>query len=132
MLLEPKQLQMDTQGNIAFQGTIETLGAPNSSALFVRLADGIVEVIARAGQSFEVAHGIFKTVKFINLANTSNARFLSDDGRLAFQLEFTDRTAGAFVAILPEPDAGLLALAGLVAALVARVPREHEQAGRDG
>ncbi len=122
--------QIDSNGEIAFYGGISTPGVPGAEAIFVRRSDGTFVVIAQGGQPFEVSPGVFKTVENVHLPNSPSARFLSDDGRLTFSLDFTDRTSGVFLAILPEPCVGVLGLCTLGVASAARITRARRRLHR--
>jgi hypothetical protein len=99
----------NARGDVAVWGAIEGADIPRDSAVYARLPDETFEVVAREQQSFEVRPGVFKTIRSVNLSNSSWRNALADDGRLGFHLEFTDRTAALFVAHLAEPgDRGLL------------------------
>jgi hypothetical protein len=105
-------LTMNGAGQVAFLSNITgpgvSVGAGNGSVLWATDLDGSLLPIVRSGTSFTDGLGNIHTIASINLAaSTGNqdgrASSFSDDGQLAFNLQFTDGTAGHFVASVPEP-----------------------------
>lgn len=95
----------------------------NNLGLFATDLDGILQLIARTGDLFDVNDDPliddFRTISFIDLVTGSGGEDgrptpFNDAGQLAFSLNFTDGSGGIFVAGAPEPaSVFLLGLGGL-------------------
>ena len=111
--------QMNASGQVAFTSNLTgvgvSVGLGNGSALWVSDLDGTLHKIARTSDLFEVAPGDVRTITGIGGISTSGGQDgrqinLSDNGDLAFQLDFNDGSSGVFVVTVPEPAIGAFAL----------------------
>jgi len=105
-----------------------SVGAGNGLALWVSDVDGTLIKIARTSDTFEVAPGDVRTITGIGGLGTSGGQDgrpinLSDNGDLAFQLDFSDGSSGLFVSHVPEPAS--MALSAIAVASLARRRRRH-------
>jgi hypothetical protein len=111
---------LNASGQIAFTASLTgsgvSVGLGNGSTIYGwdRLLG--LTLLARTGDEFEVAPGDMRVVTAIGgLANSGGhdgrARSLNDAGVVAFELEFSDGTAGIFTATVPASGV-LPALAG--------------------
>jgi hypothetical protein len=79
-------------------------------------------MIVREGDLFDVGGGDLRTIadggiRFSTpVSGDDPVQALTDDGRVAFALRFTDGTSGAFLAAVPEPASAWLALLGTATA----------------
>jgi len=125
--------QMDAAGDVVFWGELSDPTTSGAHAVFVRRADGSFDVVAREGQRLEVAPGDVRTIASLMppplcLPEDCRDRVLSDDRRLVLALGFDDATSGVFLVSVPEPSAGVVALAVLaLAAGAPRKPRDPER-----
>ncbi len=114
-------------GQIAFQAILNgngIFGGPggNNSAIFAYDPSGGTCLVARTSDLFEVAPGDLRQISAIGGIVTSGGqdgrlRNLSDNGKLAFQLDFTDGSSGVFLVTIPAPAAlPLLGALGVVGA----------------
>ena len=79
---------------------------------------GVLQLIVKAGDELEVAPGVFRTVEFLNIGETSpdaegTPTGFNALGQLAFQATFTDGSTGIFVTdrvAIPEPSSVMLLL----------------------
>jgi hypothetical protein len=117
---------MNAAGQVAWLSQLTGTGVTtsNNSALYATDPQGVLYLIARTGNTFEVAPGDVRTVKkiaFISNGGSSGEdgrpTVFNDSGMLLYQLDFTDLSSSLVVTQIPSPSGtGLLALAGLVAA----------------
>ena len=108
------------------------VGLTNYRGLWATDLSGVIHLIARAGDSFEVAPGDVRTISTLSMVNGSGngdgrASGFNDRGQLAFELGFSDGSHGAFVsnlvASVPEPCSNLLIAIGFVGLAVVRIRR---------
>ena len=96
-------------GQMAFRAEISEPGANPNMALFLTEADGSLRLLARAGAAFDVA-GDGSDVRTVHEITTGG---LSENGVVAFRLDFENGTSGIFTASLaagPPGSAGGLML----------------------
>ena len=90
----------------------------NNTGLWAEDPDGVLSLVVREGDPFEVAPGNVRTIQSIVFEDVNEAPdypgcTYTDAYTLAFALRFTDGTTGAFTATLvPEPGAMTVALLG--------------------
>ncbi|HUN81331.1 MAG TPA: choice-of-anchor tandem repeat NxxGxxAF-containing protein [Phycisphaerae bacterium] len=116
-------ITMNALGQVAFLSNISgpgvSVGLGNGSVLWATELDGTMDPVVRSGTQFTDGLGNTHTIASINLAlNSGNedgrASSFNDAGFLAFNLQFTDGTAGDFVTQIPEPAAiGFVLISGL-------------------
>lgn len=111
------QLQptMNPNGQVAFQVGLTGVGvtAANNRGIWATDSGGILQLIARTGDLFQVAPGDLRAIASLGdlvpgggehgRGSCFNAR-----GELIFRATFTDGTSGVFIASLPEPASLLL------------------------
>lgn len=101
-------------GQIAFHGflTGPGLDGTNNQGIWATDPDGVVTLIARFGDLFDVNNDPliddFKTISALSLFNisgeeTGRPSSFNNIGQLTFRLGFTDGSEGIFVATIPEP-----------------------------
>jgi hypothetical protein len=112
-------IAFNNAGQLAFWAQLEGPGVDqtNNDGLWATDPTGRLLLVAREGDEVELAPGIVRTIQLVAAvyplsAGTEDGGLLSfdDAGRLAYTVQFTDGTYGAFVATIPEPAAGLLLL----------------------
>ena len=106
---------LNAAGQVAFLAELAGTGVTtaNNSALFATDLPGSLRLIARDGSPLEVAPGISKIVREIEIFDRTNNEdgrqsSFNDAGQLAFRATFTDFTEGIFVSnavAVPEPSA---------------------------
>src|SRR5262249_37763669 len=110
--LSPSNIQLNDLGQIAFSTSLTGAGVSgglgNGSALFAADTDGVLQLVARTSNSFEVAPGDIRTITGIGGLATSGGQDghlvnLNDQGQLVFELDFSDGSSGVFTAAIPEP-----------------------------
>jgi hypothetical protein len=113
-------ITMNGAGQVAFLSNITgpgvSVGLGNGSLLWATKPDGTLIPIVRSGTPFTDGLGNTHTIASINLALTTGnqdgrASSFNDAGYLAFNLRFTDGTAGNFVTQVPEPSAAFAMVA---------------------
>jgi hypothetical protein len=115
-------------GQVAFSALLNGNGVfggagGNNSALFGWDPAGGLCLLARTGDFFEVAPGDFRTIASLGSLVSSGGQdgrtqSLSSNGKIAFQLSFSDGSGGVFLATIPS--AGSLPLLGMAGLLAAR------------
>jgi len=118
---------LNDRGQLAFLGRLRgtSITGANDAGIWATDVDGSLHLIAREGDTIEIAPGDMRTISFIATREPSGgqdgfARFLNDQGEIAFQANFTDGTSGIVVARIPEPATAVLLLSGGVLAVVIR------------
>jgi hypothetical protein len=119
-------LALNDAGQIAFNATLTGSGIDSTNRRGIWATDrtGALQLIARSGNTLEVAPGDFRTIRQDDNLGSS-LRFLigsgnsdghpsafNNRGQLVFWARFTDGTAGIFVSnrvAIPEPSTFLLA-----------------------
>jgi len=95
--------------------------ADNDMGLWAQDPDGLLSLVVREGDPFEIAPGDVRTIEWVGFQYASEsfdspASVYTDDYTLGFALRFTDGSAGVFTATLvPEPGALSVALLAGVA-----------------
>ena len=99
------QPSINGAGQVAFFGILSGPSVDSGNQLGVWAEDsaGVLTLVVREGQLMEVAPGDFRTVAFLDMIAGSGgedgkATSFNDLGQLAFLAEFTDGSAGIFVA----------------------------------
>ena len=109
-------------GQVVFMSTLVEGGVTSGNGIFGTDRDGGLQLIARTGDTLEVAPGVLKTIAALDFANfyrpagNSDGRpsGFNDFGQLAFWAEFSDGTDGIFVShriAVPEPGLSFFLLA---------------------
>lgn len=108
---------INSVGQTIFTSELTGSGVTSSNNIGVWAQDpeGVLQLILRRGDPFEVAPGDERTIGYINRLGVPNdgpsvGTDFNERGEIAFYLTFTDGTSGIFVAQVPEP-ASLLLLA---------------------
>lgn len=119
-------LSLNALGQVAFTANLTgpgvSVGLGNGASLWAVDTDGTRILVARSGTTFVDALGnshLIQSIGFFGGTGNEDGRASSfnDSGDLAFTLQFTDGTGGAFVTHIPAPGAlSLLGLGGLLAA----------------
>jgi hypothetical protein len=120
-------------GFAAFTGSLAAGGgidSTNDAGLWAQNPNGILTLVARKGDLFDVAPGDHRTISGIGFQNLSGGEdgmpvTFNDDFTLTFQLQFTDGTGGIFTATLPAPEPSTLILTAIAAALGAVILRKR-------
>lgn len=120
-------IQTNALGHVAFLNTLATTvgGATAETGLFAQDTDGLLTLVAKTGQTFQVAPGDVRTISALSYGSISSLSSGGEDGRvmswndasqLVYTLYFTDGTSGVFTATVPEPTlaTGLIAASGLL------------------
>jgi hypothetical protein len=99
---------LNSNGQVAFQAGVNLTGVPRSNHVGIWAEDpyGVLQLIAREGDLWEVGAGDFRTINSVILGG------FNDLGQVSFYALFTDGSEGVFVsnlAAVPEPSALLLA-----------------------
>jgi hypothetical protein len=83
-------------GQVAFEAFFNAPGGAGGG-LFAQDASGVIQLIARTGQSIQIAPGDVRTIETLQIINTGptgnqdgRATFFNDQGHLAFRATFTD------------------------------------------
>lgn len=81
----------------------------NDQGIWAQDETGAVQLVARTGDTLEVAPGDKRTIMALHVAETSGSEAgrpvgFNDAGQVAFRAEFTDGTEGIFVTIGPDAD----------------------------
>lgn len=120
-------LSLNALGQVAFTANLTgpgvSVGLGNGSSLWAVDTDGARILVARSGTTFVDGLGnshIIQSIGFSGGTGNEDGRTSSfnDFGDLAFTLQFTDGTGGAFVTHIPAP--GALSLLGLGGLLITR------------
>jgi hypothetical protein len=116
---------INRDGQVAFFATLTGPGALglNDYGLFATGHDGELRLVARFGDSFEVAPGDVRTIAALSHAGVHGTHIVTfnEDSALSMLIKFTDGTEGIFTArVLPEPDAFAVALIAMTAIAGAR------------
>jgi hypothetical protein len=109
---------LNNAGQVAFQASLSGLGVDSSNDFGIWATDpaGVLQLVARKGESLELAPGDFRTVQgFYLLANNvmGNSDGFNNLGQIAFSASFTDGSSGIFVSnavAIPEPASLILSL----------------------
>ncbi len=119
-------LSLNALGQVAFTANLSgpgvSVGLGNGASLWAVDTTGERILVARSGTTFVDALGNSHLIQSINFAgNTGNedgrVSGFNNSGDLAFTLQFTDGTGGAFVTHIPSPGAMSLLGLGTLAAL---------------
>lgn len=112
-------------GQVAFAGRLTGVGvnSSNNFGLFATRPDGVLELVARRGDLFDVNpdplivdNRLISSIYFFNVPDGSGQinTSLNDADQLIFGLKFSDNSTGIFIANIPEPASfALLVAAGL-------------------
>jgi hypothetical protein len=120
-----QSVSLNNAGDVAFLAALKGagIGTTNRDGIWSTAGGQLVKVV-REGDSFDVDPGPatdLRVISDIEFGNTFVPTRLTEDGRLAFELTFTDGTSGVFTAVVPEPTGiGALSTAGAAALLVRR------------
>ncbi len=120
-------IAVNEAGQMEFLGTVRT--GPTTQQFGLLAYDpslGLMSV-ARIGETFQVGPGDTRTISAIHTllpdvlgaglgGDDGLGRYLTDDGRLVFTLDFADQSSGIFSTIIPAPSS---AVAGCVWGLLA-------------
>jgi hypothetical protein len=118
-------------GHVAFTASLlgDGVNSTNNDGLWAQDAAGLLRLVVREGELFEVAPGDLRTISAISTAFSPNAgighpQFFNANHQLALRLSFTDSSHGIFTLSLtvPEPGAGVL-IVGCVVGLLTRRKR---------
>jgi len=96
-------------GQVAFVATLEGPGIEEyqSRALYATDTAGLLHLIVREGQMFDVGGGDLRRIASVGLnsedASENGSSAFNSSGQLAFYLSFEDTSNGVFVATVPEP-----------------------------
>jgi hypothetical protein len=109
----PTSININAKGQLAFLGYVGAGFDNLSKALYAADVDGELELLAAAGQPFELAPGDSRTVLDISFGDYGDGTggedgrpvVFNDAGQVAFGLTFTDNTSAVVVATVPEPFA---------------------------
>ena len=115
----PSAIELNDRGQLAFQAKLQgTWEVEDGWGLF--LYDPLLGTtpVARTGELFDVGGGDLRRIE--DISYNYGGGVLSDDGRLAFSLTFTDGSSGVFVATVPEPGLGLVSLGAVSVILLGR------------
>ena len=119
---------LNDNDQVAFLGFLRGTGidATNARGIWATDPFGVLQLIAREGDTLEVAPGEFREVSLLARPRATQLPGLSFSNlsEFAFWAEFTDGTAGVFVSELvaiPEPTAVLLMVAATTALAVRRI-----------
>ncbi len=124
-------------GQLLFHARLRGPGVSSSNnnhlGFWAQLPTGEVKLLARHGDSLEVAPGDFRTIVNIFIPGGNHAlprgtQNFNNRGEFAFSASFTDGTSGVFVIRVPEPATALLLLAGW--AVFRRQRRTHPRTVR--
>ena len=114
---------INSLGQIAFFAGLTGSGVNgnNDEGLWIERSPGDLQLVVRDGDTIEVSPGIFKTVSGNPQLASAGAddgasTGLSNNGRLTFELGFSDGTSGVFMITVPEPAS--VALAALAAGML--------------
>jgi hypothetical protein len=117
-------------GAVAFTTLLrgDDVTASNDRGLWAQDDNGVLNLVLRKGDLFEVAAGDFRTISFISAIiaggdEGGRSTFFNADGTLAFRLDFTDGTSGIFTAAVPEPSTFALLAIGAVGICLHRTRR---------
>jgi hypothetical protein len=120
---------LNSAGQTAFIGQLAGNGidSTNNQGIWAQDRTGQLQLIARYGDSIEVAPGDFRTIStlsfYVGNSDEGTRSGFNSHGQLAFQATFTDGTSGIFVsslAAVPEPQSLLLMFAAAVPLVVLR------------
>ena len=88
----------NSEGQVAFRAGIQ--GAPGyADTLFLSGSDGVNHLIVATGDAFDV-FGDGSVIRTVERIVTDNLNGLSENGQVAFRLDFTDTSSGHYVARL--------------------------------
>ena len=110
---------INKDGQVAFFASLEGQGSRGEGdyGIFATGHDGDLRLVARVGDSFDVAPGDTRTITALSYAGIFGGHVLSfnDESNLSFLMKFDDGSQGIYTArVLPEPAMLLLpALAAL-------------------
>jgi hypothetical protein len=112
---------VNSDGHVAFLNSVFGGGTTtaNDTALWAQDQNGLLRLIVREGDLFEVAPGDFRTISLITFQSQSAggdglARGFNDNYQLALRLFFTNNTSGVFVTSITVPEPGGLVLSLLM------------------
>ncbi|MGD8454126.1 MAG: hypothetical protein PVJ57_20115 [Phycisphaerae bacterium] len=97
-------------GSVAFLATLtgENVNETNDRGLWAEGPDGLLRLVLREGDLFEVAPGDFRTVEWLgtllSAPETGRGIAFNANYELTFAAMFTDGSDGIFVATVPEPS----------------------------
>ncbi|MCI0362661.1 MAG: hypothetical protein L0Y44_06340 [Phycisphaerales bacterium] len=92
-------------GQVAFRGYVDVGAQYPKDALFINDPQLGTELVVMTGQSFDVFGdgSEFRTVERIEHGPAYGGAGISNDGQIAFRLDFTDQSSGHYVAQLGAP-----------------------------
>ncbi|HYO23433.1 MAG TPA: choice-of-anchor tandem repeat NxxGxxAF-containing protein [Lacipirellulaceae bacterium] len=120
---------INSSGRIAFFASLQpndaSVNAGNDAGIWAENQQGVLTLVAREGDLFQVAPGDLRTLaslSFGEMFRRDERRTITftDDFKLAFAATFTDGSSGVFTATLavPEPAAIQILLAAFLAAVI--------------
>jgi hypothetical protein len=94
--------EINANGQVAFKGSIQ---ANSASGIWATDADGVLQLVAREGNTLTVGPGDTRQIVFLSFQYGGGnedglASSLNDSGVLTFHAAFTDGSAGVFTASL--------------------------------
>lgn len=104
---------MNDLGETAFVGDLALNGSADGSAMLAYDPASGVQVIARTGDSVQIAPGDVRTIASFVQPGVPDAPALGNDGTLLFRVDFTDGSSGLVTASVPEPAAAIVMLAAI-------------------
>ncbi len=120
----PFAIQLNSLGQIAFDGILQGTGVDSSNdrGIWAQDANGVLHLVIREGEPFEVAPGDIRTVHYFQdaggLSGGSYGQAFNDRGEITFQASFTDGSSGVFVARVPEPSSIALLMSSIAIMLI--------------
>jgi hypothetical protein len=117
---------MNAVGQLAFETFLAGTGvtSANNFGIWATDLNGILHLIARSGDAFDVGNGDIRTIASLRFnpggfgekgsgGEDGHMKVFNDAGQLAFWASFTDGSAGIFIANVPEPTGAVQASMGL-------------------
>jgi hypothetical protein len=119
-----QEFEINDNDQVVFYAGLGGAGVTSANDFALFFDDPLLgaTMIVREGDLFDVGGGDLRTIadggiRFSTpVSGDDPVQALTDDGRVAFALRFTDGSTGAFVAAVPEPASAVLAAAALLAA----------------
>ncbi len=122
---------LNAVGQAAFLGSLTGPGVDNTNnrGIWATDTNGVLTLVARTGDLFDVNDDPLiddlRTISLVSLIVNSGGQdgrptSFNNAGQLALRIEFSDATAGIFVAIIPEPGTMVLVSVGLVVLMRSR------------
>lgn len=105
-------ISLNSAGQVAFSGTLSggQTTAESDKGIWAQTLGGVLTLVAREGQAFEVAPGSTRTISALTLASGTNedgrGGAFNDRGEVAFMASFTDGSSGVFVSDAAKSSPG--------------------------